>query len=113
MGKIKGEIKMGGMSRDRRTARRRMRIALFIVGGLLIWATYIGLRQEEILKAQRKAKAELTQTLEQERATQKDLKYQAERLQDPEYIANLARSKYYLSKKGEVIFEIIRDPSRK
>lgn len=100
---------MKGMEAYRLKAKRRIRIALFIVGVLFIWAAYVGWQQEKLIQAQRKTMAELSKTLEQENATRRDLQYQAERLKDPEYIANLARSKYYMSKKGEVIFEIIGD----
>ncbi|WP_169730010.1 FtsB family cell division protein [Thermicanus aegyptius] len=95
------------MWRKEQGVKRRMRLALFVVGLLLIWALYIGWQQERLIKSQEEVKSSITKELEQKKAEKKDLEYQVERLKDPDYIANLARSKYYMSKEGEVIFEII------
>lgn len=85
-------------------SRRRRKLLLLSLLGFLVWSgiTFVG--QMDHLKAQ---EAQL-EDLQQELATlqQQNEEYQQEviKLHDPEYIEQLARREYFLSKPGETLF---------
>ncbi|MDO4671012.1 MAG: septum formation initiator family protein [Aerococcus sp.] len=51
--------------------------------------------------------------LENEQHLLKNLQQQTERLKDNDYVLKLARSRYYLSKEGEIIFSVPEDNDSK
>ena len=53
-----------------------------------------------------KEKRELEEKLAELQAREKELKLDANKLQDPDYIARYAREKYFYSKDGEFIIKI-------
>lgn len=90
---------------------RRKRIVYLIMGTFLIWAAYTWYQQMGIIDAKHEELQTVKAELEKTEKTKADLEYKVQRLNDPEYIANYARSNFYLSKKGEIIFEVITEPS--
>ncbi|MCT4795875.1 FtsB family cell division protein [Exiguobacterium alkaliphilum] len=91
-------------SRRRIHLRRRLAAAslLFLLMIVLIGQSYfskVGYVSEQERK-QNEAQIELTEV----KGEQAELKEQVERLQDEEYIANLARNELLFSKDGEIIF---------
>lgn len=88
---------------------RRKRIIYLIMGSFLIWASYNWYEQTKVAEAKAEELAQINKQLEKIKAEKANLEYKVQRLNDPEYIANLARSNYFLSKKGEIIFDIIDD----
>ncbi|AZP03839.1 FtsB family cell division protein [Jeotgalibaca ciconiae] len=94
-------------------ARRRM-IVILLAGMLIIVplaANIINNLFEIQTMGEKISQAkETNQTLEEEN---QDLKVQVGLLQDEEYIAKLARSRYYLSKDGEIIFSLPEDNQSK
>ncbi|OGX79222.1 MULTISPECIES: septum formation initiator family protein [unclassified Exiguobacterium] len=91
-------------SRRRIHLRRRLAVAslVFLLLIVFIGQSYfskIGYVADQELK-QDEARVELRETKEE----QAELKEQVERLQDEEYIANLARNELLFSKDGEIIF---------
>lgn len=94
-------------------ARRRM-IVILLAGMLIIVplaANVINNLFEIQTMGEKISQAkETNQTLEEEN---QDLKVQVGLLQDEEYIAKLARSRYYLSKDGEIIFSLPEDNQSK
>lgn len=91
-------------SRRRIHLRRRLAVAslVFLLLIVFIGQSYfskVGYVSDQELK-QNEARVELRETKEE----QAELKEQAERLQDEEYIANLARNELLFSKDGEIIF---------
>lgn len=90
--------------RRRTHLRRRLATAslLFLLLVVFIGQSYfskVGYVTDQELK-QNEARIELRETKEE----QAELKEQVERLQDEEYIANLARNELLFSKDGEIIF---------
>lgn len=94
-------------------ARRRM-IVILLAGMLIIVplaANIINNLFEIQTMGEKISQAkETNQTLEEEN---QELKVQVGLLQDEEYIAKLARSRYYLSKDGEIIFSLPEDNQSK
>lgn len=91
---------------------RRKRIVYLIMGSFLIWASYNWFEQSKAVQAKEEELLQLEQQLSTYQQEKEMLDYKIQRLYDPEYLANLARSNLYMSKPGEIIFTII-DPSTK
>lgn len=92
-------------------ARRRIRLWLGFMIVFLGWAGYTFISQsgEMNVKAQqleerRASMTTATQSLEQ-------LKYEINRLQDPEYIGQIAMKKYGLYKPGEIPVRVSESPA--
>jgi len=94
------------MPTNRKGQRRRMRLFFFFVLCFFIWTGYTLYLQSGVL-AQKKTELE---TLKQEAATlqqkQEELTYEASRLNDQEYLAELARKRIFYTKQGESIYVI-------
>lgn len=56
---------------------------------------------------------EANQKLDQKKKDVQTLKEQKSRLQDPDFLANIARGRYYLSKPNEIIFTLPEDNALK
>ncbi|WP_099224491.1 FtsB family cell division protein [Listeria costaricensis] len=84
-------------------ARRLMMLAviLLVVGGGI---TYAYTKQALVLKQKEEQKAEADKKLADMKKEETELQSSITKLQDDDYIAKLARSEYYLSKDGEIIF---------
>lgn len=94
------------MPTNRKGQRRRMRLFFFFVLCFFIWTGYTLYLQSGVL-AQKKTELE---TLKQEAAAlqqkQEELTYEASRLNDQEYLAELARKRIFYTKEGESIYVI-------
>lgn len=94
----------------RRTALFRrllvMGIAFFIVGEALAY-TYT--KQTLMLKDKQEQKVKVDRKLASLQDKESLLNDQILKLHDDNYIAKLARSEYYLSKNGEIVFKIDGD----
>ncbi|WP_289139925.1 septum formation initiator family protein [uncultured Brevibacillus sp.] len=94
------------MRTNRKGQRRRMRLFFFFVLCFFIWTGYTLYLQSGVL-AQKKTELE---TLKQEAAAlqqkQEELTYEASRLNDQEYLAELARKRIFYTKQGESIYVI-------
>lgn len=99
------ERKQQQLKRKRRGLYRRLMVfgtvvllsAIVIVSSLWSQTSDISAKQEK--------KAELLKQLEQLEAKKSDLKDEIVKLKDEDYVAELARKDYYLSKDGEIIFK--------
>ncbi|HHQ0209907.1 TPA: FtsB family cell division protein [Listeria innocua] len=100
--------------------RNRRRIALFrrlafmaiifaVVGGLLT-ITYT--KQVLALKDKKEKQVQVDKKMVAMKDEDEALNDQIKKLHDDEYIAKLARSEYYLSKDGEIIFNIPEENSK-
>ncbi|EAH4446536.1 septum formation initiator family protein [Listeria innocua] len=100
--------------------RNRRRIALFrrlafmaiifaVVGGLLT-ITYT--KQVLALKDKKEKQVQVDKKMVAMKDEQEALNDQIKKLHDDEYIAKLARSEYYLSKDGEIIFNTPEENSK-
>ncbi|MDA1478208.1 FtsB family cell division protein [Bacillus changyiensis] len=99
------ERKQQHLKRKKRGLYRRLMVfgavaLLFtIVLGGTIWS------QASTIDSQEAKKAELLKKLHKVEAKKTDLKEEITKLKDKDYVAELARKEYYLSKKGEIIFK--------
>ncbi|EUJ36588.1 FtsB family cell division protein [Brochothrix campestris] len=86
--------------------RRRLLFYLAII--LLVVGTLVFnvVKQQMRLTTNKAESIKLEKKYEQLVKQEATYKQQVEQLKDPEYVAKLARSEYYLSKKGEIIFTI-------
>ncbi|KKB35280.1 FtsB family cell division protein [Bacillus thermotolerans] len=77
-------------------------IALLVFAGLLstLWSKNAYLEEQKLAKEQ--AEAELAELKEKQKRYEEELR----KLEDDEYIAELARKKYFLSDEGEIIFNL-------
>lgn len=100
--------------------RSRRRIALFrrlaftaiifvVVGGLLT-ITYT--KQALTLKEKKAKQVQVDKKMVAMKDEEEALNEQIKKLHNDEYIAKLARSEYYLSKDGEIIFNIPEENSK-
>ncbi|EAG9222164.1 septum formation initiator family protein [Listeria monocytogenes] len=100
--------------------RSRLRIALFrrlafmavifvVVGGLLT-ITYT--KQALTLKEKKAKQVQVDKKMVAMKDEEEALNEQIKKLHDDDYIAKLARSEYYLSKDGEIIFNIPEENSK-
>lgn len=100
--------------------RSRRRIALFrrlafmaiifaVVGGLLT-ITYT--KQVLTLKEKKEKQVQVDKKMVAMKDEQESLNEQIKKLHNDDYIAKLARSEYYLSKDGEIIFNIPEENSK-
>ncbi|HFK1120864.1 TPA: septum formation initiator family protein [Listeria monocytogenes] len=100
--------------------RCRRRIALFrrlafmaiifaVVGGLLT-ITYT--KQVLTLKEKKEKQVQVDKKMVAMKDEQDSLNEQIKKLHNDDYIAKLARSEYYLSKDGEIIFNIPEENSK-
>lgn len=92
-----------------RKARRRL-LAIMIVGLLMV--VPLGINVVKNLFEIRSLNGKIAETKEINVALAEEnqnLKVQVGLLQDDEYVAKLARSRYYLSKDGELIFSLPED----
>ncbi|EUJ40309.1 cell division protein DivIC [Listeria weihenstephanensis FSL R9-0317] len=101
--------------------RSRRRVALFrrllmlaavivVISGGLVYAYS---QQVSLLHAKEKEKVELNKKSLAVAQDQKELKSTINKLHDDDYIAKLARSEYFLSEKGEIIFNIPDENDKK
>ncbi|MBO8164885.1 MAG: septum formation initiator family protein [Brevibacillus sp.] len=89
---------------NRRGQQRRIRLFLFLMLCFSIWTGYTAYLQSGVLAEKERELNKLTQELADIRQINDELKYKVNRLNDKEYIAEIARKNYYLSKPGEVIY---------
>jgi cell division protein DivIC len=93
-------------ARKRKLLLRRLSLFAIIAGAItyLLVSTLISKNSE--LAAQKVNKSQLENQVADLKSEKTMLKDQINKLNDNNYIAKLARTEYFLSKKGEIIFNI-------
>ncbi len=91
-----------GMVRRRKRWNRIILLLLFIYG---TWAFVTYQHQESALDEKKEQIEQLSKEATIVKAQYEELTYQIERLQDEDYLLELARKEYYMSLPGEMIFE--------
>ncbi|WP_445613327.1 FtsB family cell division protein [Geobacillus sp. YF-1] len=96
--------------KKQRAARRRRAVAV----RLAFWSVLLALlasslmyllhSQAKAIDAKRTEERKMQEQLAELQRQEQQLKKEIKRLHDDDYIAELARKKYYLSKDGEIIF---------
>lgn len=84
--------------------KRRMRVLQILVVLFLGWAGYKYYDQSQELAEKQRDFVNLQRQANEAKQKQKELELQVKRLNDSQYIAELARKQLFLSKQGEVIF---------
>lgn len=92
------------MERRIRGQKRRKGLLLLIIIPFCIWAGFTWYDQESAIAEKKQDLVKVSQSLNQVKLENEELTYQVSRLNDKEYIAEIARRDYHLSKPGEVIF---------
>jgi cell division protein DivIC len=97
--------------REKASRRRRIAVVRFTFFSVVLAALssiflYTLHSQSKDIEAKLADKKQLEQQLDKLEKQQKHLKEEIKKLHDDEYIAELARKKYYLSKDGEIIFVV-------
>ncbi|MFC4600586.1 FtsB family cell division protein [Cohnella hongkongensis] len=83
-------------------ARRRLKLLLFVVILFLSWAGYVLITQSGQIDDRSRQLEEANRKLADAQARNEELKLQIERLNDDEYIGQLARKEHGLGLPGEV-----------
>ncbi len=102
----------------RSAARRRKllvrRLSVFLVFTIVVCTLLIStlVSRESALKAKEEEKARAEEKLAKLEKRQLMLENEIVKLNDDEYIVKLARSEYFLSDKGEIIFNIPKDKDK-
>lgn len=73
----------------------------------LIWAANVWWEQEEALQKMDEEIAALQEKVREAQERQEELNREIELLNNPEYIAEIARRDYFLSREGEIIFKAV------
>jgi cell division protein DivIC len=85
--------------------KRRFKGRRLLLIGFTAWACYVFFFvQAPDLKRLNESQQNLTRELQQVEETNRQLQAKIEQLQDPEYIAEIARKKYMMVKDGETLF---------
>ncbi|MUV38033.1 Cell division protein DivIC [Lentibacillus sp. JNUCC-1] len=77
-------------------------IMLLIVGGM----TAYHVKQRSIQSAKQAEYEQMTEKLEKLKSAEVDLREEIKLLNDDEYVLEIARTNYFFSKKGELIFKL-------
>lgn len=95
----------GGRSNEVNSgARRRLAIWLAVCTIFVAWAGLQLFHQTGKIAAKRSELEQAEQKLQQTVTMKQELLTKIERLHDPEYVAELARKEYYMTREGEIIF---------
>ncbi|GIN22974.1 FtsB family cell division protein [Siminovitchia fordii] len=106
------EVSARSAARKRKLLVRRLSVFLIftIVVCTLLISTLVS--RESALKAKEEEKVRAEETLAKLEKRQLMLENEIVKLNDDEYIAKLARSEYFLSDKGEIIFNIPKEKDK-
>ncbi len=102
---IKDTQTVNKIKNRRRVALARRLTGLVVVLVIIFGGLFFAYTKQALLLQEKKAeKVKTEQKLADSKKEEKALKGQINKLHDDDYIAKLARSEYYLSKEGEIIF---------
>ncbi|MBA2876716.1 FtsB family cell division protein [Thermaerobacillus caldiproteolyticus] len=110
--KLQSQYALEQEEKEKRASRRRpiVMIRFMLVSMILVALSSVFLYALHSQSADIEAKIEDKKKLEQQlgklEKQQKRLEEEIKRLHDDDYIAELARKKYFLSKEGEIIFTV-------
>ncbi|MFZ4454526.1 FtsB family cell division protein [Salibacterium aidingense] len=109
----KRERQQTAAGKHRRGLIRRL-TALSVAGVLLaVVFTVLLTSQWSALEAKKAERAQLEQKMEELKAEEAHLKQEIENYNDLDYIAEIARRDYYLTKPGETLFKLPDESSKK
>lgn len=94
------------IERSKLNRRRRLKLLGIFIALFLLWSVSVWLGQQEKLREQREELAIVQEEARLVKERQIELTEEIKRLHDLEYIGEVARRDYFLSKPGEMIFKI-------
>ncbi len=97
-------MQSGSQQVNRNKQKRRIRLVLFVMLCFSVWTGYTLFMQSRDLAEKEQQLNELQQEAQKVKQKQNELTYKASRLNDKEYIAELARKNLFMSKPGEIIY---------
>ncbi|WP_062107758.1 FtsB family cell division protein [Bacillus niameyensis] len=100
------EVLMKKAARRKKLLIRRLTVFLLLTVALSYLVISSLISKSSVLESMEKEKLNLEQTLTDLKKEQSMLENTIVKLNDDEYIAKLARSEYFLSKEGEIIFNL-------
>ncbi len=106
------EISTRKAAKRRKLLIRRLSVFLILMVALSYLLITTIVSRGTVLEAKREEKSKLEETLAKLERKQTMLENEIVKLNDDDYIAKLARSEYFLSDKGEIIFNI-PEPEKK
>ncbi|MDQ0340650.1 cell division protein DivIC [Caldalkalibacillus uzonensis] len=92
--------------RPAKAKRWRMKVVGLLLVVFLIWASVKWWEQQQMLQEMEAELNMLQVKVNEAEERQVELETEINRLHDPEYIAEIARRDYFLSRQGETIFKI-------
>ncbi|HJV47546.1 MAG TPA: septum formation initiator family protein [Bacillota bacterium] len=92
------------LEKRKKGQKRRKRLLGILMILFCIWAGFTWRDQQSTLMTKKEELSKVQQITDQVKLENEELSYQVNRLNDKEYIAEIARRDYHLSKPGEVIF---------
>lgn len=116
---LENAFKMSQDKKEKFLIRHRLklyrRLSAFLIIAVVVIAGMAStlFSQTARLEEKQKEKARVTQELKEHREQQVLLEEELNKLKDDEYIAELARKNYFLSDKGEIIFNIPESEKKK
>lgn len=97
-------MKNGTQQVNRNKQKRRLRLVLLVMLLISVWTGYTIFVQSSSLAAKEEELNKLKQQAMAVKQKNAELTYKESRLNDKEYIAELARKNLYFSKPDEIIF---------
>lgn len=94
---------------EQQVVRRRMKVFVPLLALPIIFISFTAFAQHQQNQELADELASTEQSLEDATAKEEQLLKQIERLNDDNYIARMARSEFYLSEEGEIIFNLLED----
>lgn len=88
----------------RKGQKRRKKLLAVIIIPFCVWAGFTWYDQQSALLSKKEELTKVQQQYDQVKLENEELNYQVKKLNDKEYIAEIARRDYHLAKPGEVIF---------
>lgn len=98
-------------ARKTRGVLRRMIALTFIFAGLCAVCIMVIDAQNHTLKGKQEEKEQLTSQLDELTKQQKELEQEIKNYNDLDYIAEVARRDYFLTKEGEILFKVPKSTS--
>lgn len=90
--------------KNNNSSKKRIRGIILVLIAFLLWTGLTGYNQWIDIKEKKLMLAELVQEEQKVIVTKKELEKKVYLLQDDDYIADIARKNYFLSKPDELIF---------
>ena len=95
---------MSAINKAKNPSKKRVKWTLIVLTMYALWASFTVYSQWKDIDVKEERLTELQKEQEHVIANKKELEDKVKMLQDENYIADLARRYYFLSKPGEIIF---------